>query len=126
MRDVDETVRFLRTAFPEFIPRWRADYRGGRWVHVGTGDVYLTRIRHHQGGRGRTRVPYAGTPGTNLGFEVDDVGQCARGGREATRLRRSTNAHRITQAGALTTATRTTGSSCGICRTIPRSVFTLG
>jgi hypothetical protein len=42
VRDVDATIRFLQTAFPEF--RMRFDARqldGAGWVHIGTDDTYI-------------------------------------------------------------------------------------
>jgi catechol 2,3-dioxygenase-like lactoylglutathione lyase family enzyme len=74
VRDVDETIRFLQTAFPEF--RIRAEgksWRGTRWVHVGTHDVYVA-LYEALAEAAEPWVPYAGKPGTNhLGFEVDDA-----------------------------------------------------
>lgn len=74
VRDVDEAVRFLRAAFPEF--RIRAEgksWRGTRWVHVGTDDLYLALCQAFSE-PAEGWVPYGGKPGTNhLGFEVDDA-----------------------------------------------------
>jgi catechol 2,3-dioxygenase-like lactoylglutathione lyase family enzyme len=74
VRDVDETIRFLVTAFPEF--RIRGEGRtalGARWVHVGTDRVYLA-LTEASERNAPAWVPYAGRPGTNhLGFEVDDA-----------------------------------------------------
>ncbi|MFI5317150.1 MAG: VOC family protein [Myxococcota bacterium] len=74
VRDLDETLRFVKTAFPEF--RIRAEgktWGGARWVHVGTYDVYLA-LTQARGEAPERWVPYAGKPGTNhLGFEVDDA-----------------------------------------------------
>jgi catechol 2,3-dioxygenase-like lactoylglutathione lyase family enzyme len=74
VRDVDETLRFLEAAFPEF--RIRAEgktWSGARWVHVGTHDVYLA-LQQATAEPAERWIPYAGKPGTNhLGFEVDDV-----------------------------------------------------
>ena len=74
VRDVDETLRFLRTAFPDF--RVRAEGRkwnGTRWLHVGSDDVYLA-LDQASAAAGERWVPYGGKPGTNhLGFEVDDA-----------------------------------------------------
>jgi catechol 2,3-dioxygenase-like lactoylglutathione lyase family enzyme len=74
VRDVDETVRFLTTAFPEF--RIRAEgkkWNGDRWLHVGTDHVYLALTQARSEATERW-IPYGAKPGTNhLGFEVDDV-----------------------------------------------------
>ena len=43
VRDIDATIRFRRTAFPEFRIRFDGkDPRGFRWVHIGTDDTYRT------------------------------------------------------------------------------------
>jgi catechol 2,3-dioxygenase-like lactoylglutathione lyase family enzyme len=74
VRDVDATIRFLRTAFPEFRTRFDgigAD--GRRWVHVGTDETYLA-LSQSTVEPARRWEPYAGAPGVNhLAFEVDDV-----------------------------------------------------
>jgi catechol 2,3-dioxygenase-like lactoylglutathione lyase family enzyme len=74
VRDVDETVRFLQTAFPDF--RLRAEgkkWSGERWLHVGNDHVYLA-LTQARADSGEPWVPYGGKPGTNhLGFEVDDA-----------------------------------------------------
>ena len=42
VRDVDETIRFLKTAFPDFrVRREGKTWQGARWVHVGTDDTYI-------------------------------------------------------------------------------------
>jgi len=74
VRDIDATIRFLRTAFPEFRIRFDGrDPDGTRWVHVGTDQTYvaLTQARVDPSTRW---TPYEGTPGVNhLAYEVDDV-----------------------------------------------------
>ena len=74
VRDVEETLRFLRAAFPDFRIRGEGrKWNGARWLHVGTDDVYLA-LEQASAGPAERWVPYAGKPGTNhLGFEVDDV-----------------------------------------------------
>jgi catechol 2,3-dioxygenase-like lactoylglutathione lyase family enzyme len=74
VRDVDETIRFLQAAFPEFRIRSEGkSWRGTRWVHVGTHDVYIA-LYQASAAPAEPWVPYAGKPGTNhLGFEVDDA-----------------------------------------------------
>ena len=73
VRDIDETVRFLSTAFPEFRIRGAGlTLQGWRWVHVGSDETYVNLT--HAPEEARARAPYSGTPGLNhLGFEVDDV-----------------------------------------------------
>ena len=74
VRDVEGTIRFLQTAFPDF--RIRGEGRspiGARWVHVGNDDAYLA-LNEAIDDAPEPWVPYAGKPGLNhLGFVVDDV-----------------------------------------------------
>ncbi len=73
VRDVDEMIRFLRTAFPDFRIRGEGTMLDTRWVHVGTDDVYLALNQATEEPAERW-APYAGKPGLNhLGFEVDDA-----------------------------------------------------
>ena len=74
VRDIDEMIRFVRTAFPEFWVRAEgATTAGAHWAHVGTDDTYLNLTQATREPAERF-VPYAGRPGLNhLGFEVDDV-----------------------------------------------------
>lgn len=73
VRQVDETVRFLKAAFPEFEIRREGLNNGRRWVHIGTADTYLA-LNEARAEPKESWVPYSGKPGVNhLGFEVDDV-----------------------------------------------------
>ncbi len=74
VRDLEAALRFVRTAFPDFRIRGEgAAWTGGRWVHVGTDDVYLA-LYEARKEPAEPWVPYGGKPGLNhLGFEVDDV-----------------------------------------------------
>lgn len=74
VRDIDATIRFLETAFPEFRIRFDdTDVRGVRWVHIGTDDTYIALTRATVEPKERW-TPYSGIPGTNhLAYEVDDV-----------------------------------------------------
>ena len=74
VRDVDAMLRFLLTAFPDFRIRGEGKtWRGTRWVHVGSDDLYLALSQSFLEPAERW-VPYAGKPGTNhLGFAVDDA-----------------------------------------------------
>lgn len=91
VRDVDASVRFLQTAFPEFVVRGEGgDFMGrDRWVHVGTDDTYVALVQSREEPSERSE-PYDGRPRTNhLGYEVDDVGALRRrmleaGYREST------------------------------------------
>ena len=74
VRDIDEAIRFLQTAFPEF--RIRHDGRdsdGSRWVHIGTFETYIA-LTGARGELSAGHAPYSGAPGLNhLAYEVDDV-----------------------------------------------------
>ncbi len=74
VRDLDEMIRFLRSAFPDFRVRGQgSNLQGTRWVHVGSDTAYLALNRATRD-PAEQWVPYAGAPGVNhLGFEVDDV-----------------------------------------------------
>lgn len=74
VRDVEATVRFLTTAFPEFRVRGEGASRDGRrWVHVGTDDTYIA-LNQAKADSERHWIPYSGEPGVNhLAYEVDDV-----------------------------------------------------
>ncbi len=74
VRDVDEMIRFLQTAFPDFrVRREGKSWQGARWVHVGTDDTYIA-LNEASHERAERWVPYGGRPGLNhLGYEVDDA-----------------------------------------------------
>jgi len=74
VRDIDEMIRFLQTAFPDFRVRGGGTGpTGARWVHVGNDDAYLA-LNEATRDAAEPWVPYDGKPGLNhLGFEVDDV-----------------------------------------------------
>lgn len=74
VRDIDATIRFLQTAFPEFRVRHDSGREDpDRWVHIGTQRTYIA-LTEATKVPSKAHVPYAGEPGMNhLGFEVDDV-----------------------------------------------------
>ncbi len=74
VRDVDETIRFLKTAFPEFAVRREGNgWNGLRWAHVGTDETYIA-VNESSEAPAEKWVPYAGKPGLNhLGYEVEDA-----------------------------------------------------
>lgn len=75
VRDIDEMVRFLGNAFPDFKLRgsgvgFLADRR---WVHFGNDEFYvaLTQVSNEES---QHRIQYGNTTGLNhLGFEVGDA-----------------------------------------------------
>ena len=102
VRNLEETIRFLTTAFPEFRIRGEGLSLGGeRWVHLGTDDTYLALAEATQ--QAEPWVPYVGRPGLNhLGFEVDDA-EAVRARLAAAGYRDSSvpNAHPLSAAGLL-------------------------
>ena len=74
VRDIEETAKFLRTAFPEFRVRSEGkNILGSRWMHIGTADTYIA-LSQAAAEPAEKWVPYGQKPGTNhLGYEVDDV-----------------------------------------------------
>ena len=76
--DVDETVRFLLTAMPEFSIRGGGGgEKAQRWVHVGTEDSYLCVEDRGATERG-PHQPYV-HPGMNhIGFVVEDAAAVSR------------------------------------------------
>ena len=73
VRHMDESVRFLRAAFPEFQIRRQGLKDGRRWMHIGTVDTYIA-LNEATAEAKEPWEPYSGKPGLNhLGFEVEDV-----------------------------------------------------
>jgi catechol 2,3-dioxygenase-like lactoylglutathione lyase family enzyme len=74
VRDLDEMVRFIQTAFPDFrIRGGGTGITGARWLHIGNDDAYLA-LNEATEQPAEPWVPYSGRPGLNhLGFEVDDA-----------------------------------------------------
>ena len=74
VRDIDATLAFVRTAFPEFgIRHDGRDADGTRWVHVGTDETYLA-LNQSTAEPAERWEPYTGKPGVNhLAFEVADT-----------------------------------------------------
>ena len=74
VRNIDATIRFLRTALPDFKIRFDGPGAGGqRWVHIGTDDNYIALSASAEEPQERW-APYCGRPGVNhLAYEVDDT-----------------------------------------------------
>ena len=74
VRDVDATIRFLQTAFPEFRIRFDARLPDGTgWMHIGTEETYIA-LEQSTIEPAKRWQPYAGVPGVNhLAYVVDDV-----------------------------------------------------
>ena len=73
VRDIDEMVKFLETAFPDFRIRGEGNNNGSRWLHVGNDNTYIA-LNEAQSEPVERWQPYMGKPGLNhLGYEVDDA-----------------------------------------------------
>lgn len=94
VRDIEATVRFLRTALPDFAIRYDSGAADGdRWVHIGTEDSYIA-LSDATAEPAERWLPYTGKPGVNhLAFEVDDVealrARMARAGYRDTTIENS-------------------------------------
>lgn len=66
--DLNEAVRFLTTAVPEFHVRGRGTNNGERWLHIGTSSSYLA--LNETGDKERIRARKL----NHIGFVVNDVG----------------------------------------------------
>ncbi len=72
VRNLEKTVAFLCTAFPEFRIRGRGVGLHGPWLHIGSDDSYLALEEASQDRTG-ARARYA-DPGVNhFGFVVQDA-----------------------------------------------------
>jgi hypothetical protein len=69
--NLDETVKFLQIAMPEFKVRGGGIHNGRKWIHIGTEDSYLalneTTVISEETER------YTGIGFNHMGFVVSDV-----------------------------------------------------
>ncbi len=74
VRDLQEALRFVTTAFPEMKIRGEGEKAPrGRWIHVGTDETYLA-LNEALEATAEPWIPYSGRPGLkHLGFEVFDA-----------------------------------------------------
>jgi catechol 2,3-dioxygenase-like lactoylglutathione lyase family enzyme len=74
VRDIEGMIRFLQTAFPEFLVRGEGvSQDGSRWVHIGNQETYIA-LSPAKAEVEKRWMPYRGMPGVNhLAYEVDDV-----------------------------------------------------
>jgi catechol 2,3-dioxygenase-like lactoylglutathione lyase family enzyme len=84
VRSIDEAIRFLTTAFPEFRVRGRGEKEGQPWVHVGTENSYLA-LNEFQDEPGTGDADgvsaaneFGSEPLNHLGFVVDDAEALAK------------------------------------------------
>ena len=101
VRDLQEALRFVTTAFPEMKIRGQGEKAPrGRWIHVGTDETYLA-LNEALEAAAEPWVPYSGRPGLNhLGFEVADAEAVRRrlldaGYRESTVPNRHPHRRRV-------------------------------
>ncbi|NRA19157.1 MAG: VOC family protein [Oceanospirillaceae bacterium] len=73
--DIDKTVDFIQTAFPDWVVRGRgeSEWYGNKrnWVHVGNDDYYITLNDKAEGNNRNLKSQTAGL--AHIGFAVDDV-----------------------------------------------------
>jgi catechol 2,3-dioxygenase-like lactoylglutathione lyase family enzyme len=81
VRNLDEAIRFVTTAFPQFAIRGRGVSDGTPWVHVGTDTTYLA--FSEDANLHSERVPYDDSGFNHLGFVVEDVNAVASALRAA-------------------------------------------
>lgn len=76
VRSIDETVRFLKVAFPEAEIRGGGAIHGdpalGRWVHFGIEDSYVA-LQENGQHSGRSDITYQNDGINHLGFVVDGL-----------------------------------------------------
>lgn len=72
--DVEEMIRFLQLAFPDFERRGEGQtLLGRRWVHMGNPETYIALNEAAKNAEPK-RALYSEVPGLNhLGYEVSDV-----------------------------------------------------
>lgn len=87
--DLDRTVDFLTTAFPDFRVRGRGETETGgtrrQWLHLGTDETYIALEEVFAGDHaaGGDRRPYLDVGINHVGFVVEDVETLVRRLEEA-------------------------------------------
>jgi len=73
--DIDQTVDFIQTAFPDWIIRGRgeSEWYGNKrhWLHIGNDDYYITLNDNAAGANRNLKSQAAGL--AHIGFAVDDL-----------------------------------------------------
>lgn len=76
VKNIDETIKFVTTAFPHFEVRGKGESEQDgiirKWLHLGTNEIYLALQQISSEDRG-TRRPYKDVGINHLGFVVEDV-----------------------------------------------------
>lgn len=74
--NINEAIKFLRTAFPHFKPRGEGESEENgivkKWLHLGTDETYVALQQISSKDEG-TRRPYRDVGINHLGFVVTDV-----------------------------------------------------
>ncbi|GAA5647176.1 VOC family protein [Vibrio proteolyticus] len=75
VENIDNTIRFLETAIPEFAVRHRG-FNSKHWCHIGSEDSYLAlQEREPKDQPYQQRTPYYDIGVNHIGLVVGDVGQ---------------------------------------------------
>ena len=72
VKSIDEGVRFLTAAFPDFQPRGGHEGEQKRWLHVGTDETYIA-LEEMTETTVSNRKPYRDVGINHVGFVVDDL-----------------------------------------------------
>lgn len=76
VKDIDETIKFLTTAFPHFKIRGSGESENDgvirKWLHLGTDETYVALEQVSSKDEG-TRRPYKDVGINHLGFVVENV-----------------------------------------------------
>jgi len=81
VRDLDEAIRFLTTAIPEFAVRHQGVSHGRAWAHVGNEQFYIALNAATEDNKPRDPENEIGL--NHLGFAVDDADAVANALRQA-------------------------------------------
>ena len=79
--DLDEAIRFLTTAIPEFLVRHRGVSNGREWAHVGSETFYIALNAASEESPGHDAYQELGV--NHLGFVVENAEAVATALREA-------------------------------------------
>ncbi|MBI3829115.1 MAG: VOC family protein [Planctomycetes bacterium] len=70
VRNIEESLRFITTAFPHWKVRGGGGAGKDRWVHIGTDETYIALGESKDDPKGNF---YEGTGVNHLGYVVDDA-----------------------------------------------------
>jgi catechol 2,3-dioxygenase-like lactoylglutathione lyase family enzyme len=76
VRNLDEAIRFLTTAIPEFTVRHRGMADGYEWAHVGTDQTYIAISEDPEAGH--THEAYDELGVNHIGFVVENADLVAK------------------------------------------------